>query len=576
MKKKLINLWPVIVLLMLSVLIIWPLFQRGYFSHHDDLQVMRIYEMRQCFQDLQIPCRWVPDMGYGNGFPLFNYYGVLPYYIGGVLSFFTTFVNAAKALFFIPLVLGGISMYFLGKELFGKIPGFVVGVLYLFAPYRALDSYVRGAIAESFALALVPLVFFFFLKLIRKNSWQNFLGSSLSLGAFLLCHNIMTLFFMPIFILYIVFWVITERSKNLTQLLVSFFIGFGLSAFFILPAYFEKSLVQIDTLTRLGLDFRAHFVTVNQLFFDRSWDYGASYFGPNDTISFQIGIPHWILAVISAAVALFVILISFNKTFLSIIRQTLKIKPQPKITNMSFFITFMFLVFLLSAFMMHGRSSFIWEWLKIIQIAQFPWRLLSVTIFTAGILGGFLVYIAPKKLQLVTAFLIISLAVVLNWQYFHPKAFFYHIDDNQMLSGELWRIQQQAGILDYLPVTAEEPKGPRPDRPEVITGKAEVGEFSSRSNKFEFRAEVKETANLEIPVFDFPNWQVFVNNEFFKHSNDNRLGRIRVDLPPGDYTIRGEFKNTWVRTFSNLLSLVSLFSLFLILYWSRKKGFLNN
>ena len=86
MRNMLLKYWPILLILALSALVVWPLFLPGYFSHHDDLQVMRIFEMRKCIEDFQIPCRWVPDMGFGNGFPLFNYYGVFPYYIGAILS----------------------------------------------------------------------------------------------------------------------------------------------------------------------------------------------------------------------------------------------------------------------------------------------------------------------------------------------------------------------------------------------------------------------------------------------------------------------------------------------------------
>lgn len=79
--------WAIVTLFVLSFLITWPLFVKGYFSHHDDLQVIRIFEMRKCFSDLQIPCRWVPDMAFGNGAPLFNFYGPLAYYVGGLASF---------------------------------------------------------------------------------------------------------------------------------------------------------------------------------------------------------------------------------------------------------------------------------------------------------------------------------------------------------------------------------------------------------------------------------------------------------------------------------------------------------
>src|SRR4051812_19673057 len=105
-KKIFINYWHLILIGFLGLLVSWPIFLPGYFTHHDDLQVMRIFEMRKCIEDLQIPCRWVPDMGYGNGFPLFNYYGNLPYYIGAFLSYLLGYINSAKTLFLIPLLLG--------------------------------------------------------------------------------------------------------------------------------------------------------------------------------------------------------------------------------------------------------------------------------------------------------------------------------------------------------------------------------------------------------------------------------------------------------------------------------------
>ena len=134
MKRIIQSNWQIVLIVILSLFIVWPLFVPGYFSHHDDLQVMRIFEMRKCLIDFQIPCRWVPDMGYGNGYPLFNFYSPFAYYLGALLSFVLGYVVSAKTLFFIPLVLGGVGMYYLSKELFRKIPGLVGAILYLFAP----------------------------------------------------------------------------------------------------------------------------------------------------------------------------------------------------------------------------------------------------------------------------------------------------------------------------------------------------------------------------------------------------------------------------------------------------------
>ncbi|MDP3918227.1 MAG: hypothetical protein Q8Q30_03580, partial [Candidatus Woesebacteria bacterium] len=153
--------WIPLLIFILGLSVSWPLMKFGYFSHQDDLQVMRIFEMRKCFSDLQIPCRWVPDMGWGNGFPLFNFYGVSTYYLGAIISYFVGFLNSSKILFFISLTVGSYGVYFLVKDLWGKYAGLTSSILYLFAPYKALDIYVRGALSESMALAIIPFVLYF-------------------------------------------------------------------------------------------------------------------------------------------------------------------------------------------------------------------------------------------------------------------------------------------------------------------------------------------------------------------------------------------------------------------------------
>ncbi len=551
LKNILINNWQLLIVIVLSGFIIWPLFLPGYFSHHDDLQVMRIFEMRSCLEDFQIPCRWVPDMGYGNGFPLFNYYGVLPFYIGAVFSFVLGFIVSAKILFFIPLFFAGITMYFLGKELFLKNGGLVAAVLYEFAPYRAVDSYVRGAVNESFGLFLIPLVFYTSLKLIKQNSLKNFLFFAVSLGLFLTSHNIMTLLFGPFILIWIIYLLVLEKFKNLKSLVLSFLLGVGLASFFILPAFLEKNLVQTNTLTEGGLDFRGHFATLTQLFLSRFWGYGASVFGPDDTISFQIGLPHWPLAFLAICSSLFLIL---RKKF--------------KYLGLSIFF---FVSFLISVFMTHNKSTPIWDSIQIIQFTQFPWRFLGLSIFFASLLGGLFIALIPKKISLYAAILILLLTLFLNASYFKPEYFYTYMTDQQKLTGELWKIQQQAGILDYLPITAQEPKGPRPFLPEVISGYANVSNFVDKSNHWSFYAEVTQSANLEVPVFDFPNWLTFVNGKQTPHSHNNRLGRIRLDLPPGNYQIQGVLYNTSIRNIANIITLISFIILIYLIYVAKFK-----
>lgn len=541
-----------ILILVISVIIVWPLFLPGYFFHHDDLQVMRVLEMKICLQDLQIPCRWIPDMGYGNGYPLFNYYSALPYYIGGLLSFIIGLVNSAKALFFIPLVLGGVSMYLLVNKLYNKEAGFLAGILYLFAPYRALDSYVRGAVAESFAIAIIPLVFFFILKTAEKPSRLNVILGSLSLASFLLSHNIMTMLFIPLVIIWGMIILFLNKWKNWKGVLVSFLLGLGLSAFFLAGVFFEKNLVQTETLLEGGSNFRTHFVGISQLFLVQTWGYGGSEFGPNDTISFQIGWPLWWFVV----PAVLILLIKIRKEIKSSV-------------SAAFFLG----IFLLSIFMTHNKSAFIWEMIGTLQYTQFPWRFLSLSIFSASILAGYCINFSGVKIRQLIILIFSIVTIFLNWNFFIPRDFYPWINDKTKLEDPLWEIQQKAGILDYLPKTASEPQGRAPDHIEILNGSAQGSNYVVRSNKFSFDVNVKEKSYIQVPVFDFPNWKVYVNENLVAHDNSSGLGRIGFELNPGEYKVKGYFKDTPVRTIGNSITLISIFIIFIIITKKKYSNF---
>lgn len=548
MEKMIRNHWQIILLFILSFLITWPIFMPGYFTHHDDLQVMRIYEMRKCLEDLQIPCRWVPDMGYGFGFPLYNFYGPFPYYIGAILSYVFGYIGAAKILFLIPFILGGLSMYLLAKEIFGKYPGFVAGILYLFAPYRALDSYVRGAVAESFAIAIAPLLFYFIYKLIKEKKLKDLVLFAVSFAIFLTCHNIMTIMFTPVLLLWTLFWLHGEKIKTSFKVLAAFILGVGLSAFFTFPAFIEKNLVQTESLVRGDLNYLVHFVTAPQLFFDRTWGYGASFPGPTDTISFQIGWPHWWITF-----AMAILLIVYWKGM----------------SKRSFYLGLILLiVFLGSIFMMHLRSNFIWGRIPLLQYAQFPWRFLSVTILIASLSGGLFISILKGNVRLWGGVIVVILTIILNIQYFKP-AEIYPLTDKQKLSGKLWEEQQRASVLDYLPKTAVQPREPAQNKPLVLSGNAEVYSFENHSNRWIANLKVSKMAEIAVPVFNFPLWQIYIAGKEFPVETDN-IGRIKVNLEPGEYIIYGSFAGTLIRTISNLITLISTFVLIILIIFNKR------
>ena len=169
---------PILAILILSIFTLIPLFHNGFFSVHDNTQVPRVFEMFSSLRDGVFPVRWVQDLGYGYGYPIFNFYSPLPYYIGGFLSFIFTSLVATKIMFGIGIIVSGISMYLLVNAFYGKKAGVLSSAIYLYFPYHAVNLYVRGAVGEFYAYAFLPLVFLglFGMALIFTEIFERFLS----------------------------------------------------------------------------------------------------------------------------------------------------------------------------------------------------------------------------------------------------------------------------------------------------------------------------------------------------------------------------------------------------------------
>ena len=559
------NFWPIVIIVFAAILAGRTLLTPGYFKMHDDLQMMRQLEMEKCFLDLQIPCRWVPDMGYGFGFPLFNYYPPLPYLVGELFRLVSfSFVDTVKIVFLLSFIFSGISMYFFSKEFFGKVGGVLSSVFYIWAPYHAVDVYVRGAMNEAWAFIWFPVILLFSYKLLTAGSKPGRAKTdlvillALSWAGLFLSHNLMVLIFTPIFLFWCLIWI--YRSKKLvssTKYLVSSgLLALGLTAFFTLPAILEQKYVQVETLVNGYYEYIAHFATFNQLFISRFWGYGPSIWMENDGMPFQIGHIHWIL---SLAVLVFVIYKFF--------------KNKKKTSVIYFVILFFVLIGWFAAFMAHSRSTFIWQLIPTLKFIQFPWRFLTLVTFSFSFIVGSLVLFIPKKfVYWVVGILSIGL-IIFNWNYFLPDGGkMGPLTDKEKFAGAAWDLQRTAGIFDYLPKTAKEnPKGPQEGLAEIMGGKAEINNSIQKTNWAEFQITVSKEALVRVNIFEYPNWKAFIDGKETEISipETEKWGRMYLTVPEGTHVVYLKLYNTPLRTISNLISLVTWIGL--ISFHLRKK-----
>lgn len=553
--QKFGNLIPVIILTILIFPTFGKLLQPGFFPMQDDLQAFRVYEMDRCYDDLQIPCRWVPDPGYQYGYPQFNFYPPLPYYLGaGLHRIGIQYIDSVKILFVLGYILSAVTMYILVRSLLGAWPGLIASLLYTYIPYKAVEVYVRGALSEFWAQIFFPLILWAIYRLIKSGKTKYLIWFALSTAALATTHALMTMIFAPIAVVWAIYWLADERWNNLFKVIWGGLIGFGLSAFFILPVIFERKFAHVESLLSGYFDYRQHFVSLYKLFLSMEWGYGSSGF-PNEKLNLSLGIVQWVIGLI---VPIFAIL---------------NYKKEKKLSILALVLSGITLV---SIFMIHMKSSFIWAKLPFLWYLQFPWRFLAISIFLLCILGGFAIYFAGR-FKYVLGIILVVISFALTISFYVPKDWL-KITDVDKFSGISWEKQLTISIFDYLPIYATLPPIQKaPPVPEVLEGNVKFSEYKKGSDFQEGTLETSKDSLIRIPLFDFPGMEVKIDGKVAPHvNNDCRgekycLGLITFSVPSGQHKIEARLKDTPVRRIGNILTLFSLGAVVVLMVKLKRK-----
>lgn len=548
--------WWLVLVIVFSIPAFFRLFPSGIHNIQDSMQIFRVYEMDKCLNDGQIPCRWVPDMGYKFGYPLFLYYNPGPYYVGaGFHRLGFSYIDSVKILFELGFVFSGLTMFiFLRYWRRDNWAAWIGSMLYIYAPVRAVQVYVRGSLGEFLSFIFFPLILLFSYKLIRQIGRHNILFLGLSITGLGLTHNLMSLAFAPLFVCWTGYWWWKNRDgKILKKMMMSLALAFGLSAFFVLPLIIESSYVHLESMKGGYFDYRQHFVGIGQ-FFSNYWGFGSSQLGLSDGISLSVGLIHILMSTI----------------FLSlVIAGWVKMKKAEWVglgfVNIGYMV------------IMHSRSAWIWEKLSFMAMFQFPWRFLVMTNLLLSILGAGLILVIPKKIKWLAAIIVYGLIWFTYGFMFSPQKWL-NVTDNDMLTGQEYTKQLTASIFDYLPKSAVLPPNyPAKDTPEITSGMGIVEAYEKGSNWQKGIITIdSEKATVRLPILDFPGMVVRVDKKIVEHDHndcsgqDYCFGQINFELAGGRHDISVVLGKTWPRIWGDWISIGTIVLLMINLFWRVK------
>jgi hypothetical protein len=208
--------WNWLLVVLLTLFAVAPLAQPGFFwgAHDARHSVYFLVEFDRSIQDGILYPRWQPDYAFGYGYPFFNIYSPLAFYLGEAFHLLgLDFVAAVKVVFGMGFVLSALTMYLFARRVLGRWPGLVAAAVYVYVPYRLEDVYVRGVLAESFAFVFFPLLLWAFLELVETGQRRYLLAAGVSYAALLCTHNGTALTFSLLLGAYIVVLVLVKSWR---------------------------------------------------------------------------------------------------------------------------------------------------------------------------------------------------------------------------------------------------------------------------------------------------------------------------------------------------------------------------
>lgn len=197
---------------------------------HDSFWIDQVWasQFTALLRDGTLYPRWLPLSHDGLGSPVFYYYPPLAFYLTGFfgLAGLSTY-GSVIATFALAFLVSGIGCYYWLKD---TTPFPLIGAaFFVLGPYHCFDFYARGALGESVAVALLPLLAIGLRRIAEGRPWTF---AALAYSAIILSH-------LPLALLTSFFLIAPYAAfhrRRWVGFVCACLVGIGLSAIYLLPA----------------------------------------------------------------------------------------------------------------------------------------------------------------------------------------------------------------------------------------------------------------------------------------------------------------------------------------------------
>ncbi len=533
-----------------ALAIVAPFYGRGNASGHDfEFHATSWLDVAGQWKQGTLYPRWAEWANWGFGEPRFVFYPPLSWMFGAALGLTVGWTACVPAFLVLTQAVAGLCMFALARRTMPLRAALFAGAVYAANPYAQLVAYLRSDFAELLGAAFFPLLILFGVHLAEAADSRTVRrGTALFAAVFALvwlCNA-------PVGVLAsystaLLFAVMAAQQRSwrpLARGAGGFGLGFGLCAFYLLPAAYEQRWVNIAQALSAGLQPAENFLYTTIQNPEHNWF-------------------NWIAS--STAVGMIVL------TGLAAVAAHRKDENEKQ---------WQLLVLLAAAstVLMFRFTAPLWELLPKLRFLQFPWRwMLPLAVPFAWLAAG---SVARRRFGGIAAGGII-LVLAAAGTYFVQHGW-WDKEDIPALRAAIARGDGYEGTDEYDPRGDDHTDLPQhtprakllPANEESATAvQGEVHIERWRAEEKRVQVKTRGPVKMALRLLNYPGWRVEVNGSTVRPEHAEGTAQMIVPLEAGESRVSVHFARTPDRALGIGFSLASLFVFLVVLrFRSQQEG----
>lgn len=482
--------------------------------------------------------RWAEWANWGFGEPRFIFYPPASWMLGAGLGSILPWKMVPGAFIWLVLMLAGYSMWRFASVYLPRGAASDAAVFYAVNPYNLVNVYYRSDFAELLALAIFPFVVAGTIEVLREG-WRSL--PKLAVPVALIWLSNAPAAVLATYSVALIILVGFVRGRKLAPVVAAgsaMACGFGLAAFYILPAAWEQRWVQIGEiltdLLRPGQNFLyTHADNPEFLFFN------------------------WKVSTIAAAIIL-----------AAGISAVVVARRRRELDEVWWYLLALGLA---ATLMMFPVSGFAWRLLPKLQFVQFPWRWLGPLDFVLAFFLAAAFQNARRRWMCWTAcfVLLAGLGTAIGTDAWWDS------EDIPVLMAGIHSGHGYEGTDEYQPLgssrydlpgaSADGDSDTAPPAPRVATQAGEDrNAMAANGTKFQIdrwkaNSKVFSTMGAEpvvaaLELLNYPAWEATIDGSPATISAVPETGQMLVEVPAGAHRVVVRFRRTWDRLLGGIIS----------------------